>query len=432
MFIKGTILQGRVEKLIFSGLGLIRLDSKVIFVEDVIAGELVEVEIVETKKSYAVAKLLRVLEKSPLRITPRCPHFGVCGGCQLQHIQYEAQVALKADWLQETLLRIGKITLDCEIKQVPATKDYEYRRKVLLHASIEGDDVHIGYRARDPKLLVDTQVCPIFVSEQNPIISDAKKILEKFRGVYSGSIAVHLMILEENRYYIRLVFENPLPSTAQSVLDECVREFSFHCISFQDLEKDMSSGSTICQIALDGMMFYCEQDTFLQNHADQSVKLYREIVSFAKKESKGLPVLDLYCGIGITSLQIAKEGIKCLGIESVPSAIFCAEKSRTKNALNNAEFITGKVEKVLPKLKKNTYGFIVLNPPRTGLSDVVRELLLKILPKTILYVSCMPSTLARDLKEFCEKGYAIEHVSCYDMFCQTTHLESLVVLKRKE
>ncbi len=431
MFVKGQIIQGRIEKLIFSGLGLLRHEEKVIFVEDVIQQEFCEVEIIDVKKNYALAKLKKVLEKSSLRISPRCPYFGICGGCQLQHIEYSEHLSLKAEWLRETLFRIGKITLECDIAKVPAHQTYEYRRRVLLHATIDKDEVHLGFTRKDLHGICDISLCPIFVKEENPVICDAKKILQKLCGIYFGSIDVHVLKVENNQYAYRFCFEKSFGPQIVRVIEVCRREFPFYMLFFQDPTKQIPAGSPYYHIELDGMKFYFALDAFIQNHSEQSIKLYQEIVRITKKESSHMPVLDLYCGIGITTLLIAKEGIQCLGIESVPSAIHCANKSKSENNISHCEFVIGKVEKKLLQLQNNTYGLVIVNPPRTGLSGAVLELLLRMKPKAIAYISCMPSTLARDLKEFCQKGYVIEHVSCYDMFCQTTHLESLIVLKKK-
>jgi 23S rRNA (uracil1939-C5)-methyltransferase len=191
-------------------------------------------------------------------------------------------------------------------------------------------------------------------------------------------------------------------------------------------------GDCYSELDLEGLHFRFSPQTFVQNHPEQSLKIYQQICSLASQKENS-SILDLYCGFGITSLLLAKQGHRVTGIEYNPLSIQFAKENRSKNGLKDrVDFVQGDVEKALPHRLKEGKDLILVNPPRQGLSPKVRELMMKAEAKELLYVSCMPSTLARDLAEFCKQKYRIESVTIYDMFPQTAHVETLVKLTAKE
>lgn len=364
----GKKISATIEKLVFGGKGLIRHQGWVIFVEDVAAGEEVEVEITAKKKSYFEAKLLRILKKSPLRVTPPCPYYGTCGGCQLQHLDYDEQLRLKQEWLKESLQSIAKIPLDFPLAITPAKQKWGYRRKVILHGQ------KCGFYARDNTTIVPIKRCLLF-SEKN---------FECMPHVKNNKLVV--------------------------MRDE-MHQFFY------------SSQDVLCR-EIEGLSVYYNTEVFVQNDPEQSLQIYLDILSEIQEKA----ILDLYCGVGIFALLAAKRGHTVLGVELSTKAIQFAKQSAQKNKLYQASFEAMPCEQI-SRLAVENYPVWIVNPPRTGLSPEVTQIVTQKKPNRLIYISCMPTTLARDVKVLYEHGYQIEEGRVYDMFSQTTHLETVVYLK---
>jgi 23S rRNA (uracil1939-C5)-methyltransferase len=323
---------------------------------------LVEVRISKKKKSYFEAELIQILEPSPKRMTPPCPYFGRCGGCQLQHLAYETQLELKKEWLVEAFTRLAKIPVDFPVTISPAKSQWAYRRKVTLH----GDPA--GFYARDNQTIIPIKRCLIF----------SEKSLD-------GRSATLVRDSHDNFY---------------------------------------ESGKTLTE-TVDGLEIQYNAEVFTQNDPEQALTIYRDILAHVTTAS----LLDLYCGIGVLSLLAAASGKKVLGVELNDRAIQFAKKNAEKNGIKGVEFYARACEAIVD-LPIREYETWLVNPPRTGLSDKVRAIVHEIAPKELIYMSCQPATLARDLKHFYEKGYKIKEARVYDMFAQTTHLETVVYLSK--
>lgn len=324
-----------VSNIAFGGQGVIRHDGKVVFVPFVLPSEQVEFEITRSKKSHAFGKLIRVLNAHPDRITPKCEYYGSCGGCQLQHANYDLQLKIKQQFVEDALIRIGKLQ-DIQINPIIGTEhQWAYRRRIKLHT--RGNEVG-------------------------------------FMGVDGHSF---------------------VPIT--------------HCEIFSGKSLDL------------------DPDIFVQAHPEQSERLYQDLIE-AIKTLGTPPILDLYCGMGILTARLANLGCQITGIELNAKAIHWA-KANHPEPIN---WVTADVAKVTASyLKKDRPEVVLINPPRTGLNPEVLSALVKYKPKHIFYTSCMPATLARDLKVLFESGYAIKQCQPYDLFPQTTHVETVVKLECK-
>jgi 23S rRNA (uracil1939-C5)-methyltransferase len=364
---KGEYTQGTVEKVIFGGYGLIRKGLWVILVSDVAPGEEVEVQIVENKKSYSIARLVRLIRPSPFRVQPRCPYFGTCGGCQLQHLQYEEQLRLKASWLKEALERIGKLHISQDIVCKPALAKWAYRQRVVLHVQ----DGKIGFFARDNKTVVDIKSCPIF----------AKKSFERC-----------------DRSQKRLV----VCSNASRTID------------------------------IEGLRIAYSDHVFVQNSPHSFLQIYKDVLEIAGDPLDGNgKLLDLYSGIGIFSLLAARKGWQVFSVEASKKAVQLHKENMRVNAIDTIRVVSALVEDVERLVDDlQSYQIWLVNPPRTGLSQQVIQTIISQAPKQLIYISCMPSTLARDVKKLSEAGYELHVIKAYDMFPQTTHLEAVVSLQR--
>lgn len=411
--------RGIVEKVIYGASGLVRDDGLVLFVEDVLPNEEIEFEIYKKKKNHALATLVQVLRPSPDRVDPKCPYFGTCGGCQLQHIQYDAQLALKVEWLKESLKRIGGIAYPFPIKAVAAKRPYGYRKKIILRLHKSGK---IGYIGRNYDFLPIT-CCPIFLDTPNPLFSDIQKTLDDVGCSKEGSITV----LKEDSGHFALHFRyaSSLPKEAEK-LHSRLSDLGYKVVI---TARNAAIGDPILlQIDVEGITCSFSTTVFIQNDPEQFVHVYKQVALQIASAGYGGPILDLYCGVGILSLLLAKKGFETTGIELNEHAIAFAKDSAKKNAIGKARFFSAPCEKSKNYVDVSTFGVWIVNPPRVGLSPEMIELLLEALPERVFYISCDPSTLARDLS-LLRKNFEIESLHLYDMFSQTTHFETLVVLK---
>jgi tRNA/tmRNA/rRNA uracil-C5-methylase (TrmA/RlmC/RlmD family) len=336
-----------IEDLTSSGEGVGSIDGKKVFVDGALPGEQVEVEIIEDRKRYAKAKLLRIVKSSPDRRDPICPLFGTCGGCQLMHLSYEAQLKWKRKKVEEALKRIGGLDVhvsDC----VPSPDQLGYRNKIHLHQG--------GLHKRHSHEIVPIDHCYILDPSGN----------------------------------------KRLPVEGEAIIRSPLQQ-------------------------LGHLQFKIGPHDFFQVNSKQAVQLYLKAISYAQPKGK---VLDAYCGVGCLSLFAAQDADQVLGIEIEQSSVKCAEENAKLNRIKNVSFKCGRVEKLLPKL--GTFDTIFLNPPRGGVEPNVIAALRKHPPKRLVYISCDPATLARDLKAL---GFKIEEVVPFDMFPQTIHIETLVSLK---
>lgn len=370
-------VSGVVEKLALGGKGIIRTDGFVLFVPFTLPQEEVEVEVTSLKKNYGEAKLLQVLKPSAERVQPHCPYFGTCGGCQLQHMSYPAQLAHKRQIIQEAFAKIGKIDIP-PVEIVAAPKPYGYRERITLH--IQG--LEVGYRGCDPSQFIPISMCPIFLDQSSPIFDKIKSMLSKDM---EGRVEV---LKTPNDFLLRFDFKNKP--------EELV-------------EKE-----------IEGLRIQYTTGMFIQNYFEQSVKLYQEIVGKITTS----PCLDLYSGIGITSLLLAKQGIETTGVEYNKEAVRAARSNQKLNQIKQATFIVSDVLEALKgKLKNKQFESIVVNPPREGLT---KEIISHLRAPELIYISCHPATLARDSQELLAQGYRIKSVRAFDMFPQTAHVETLV------
>ncbi|MDB6081587.1 MAG: putative methyl transferase [Chlamydiia bacterium] len=420
----GQQIRTNVEKLVFQGKGLIRYEGWVIFVDDVAPSEEVVIQITAKKKSYFVGKLIEVVTPSPLRVVPLCPYFGTCGGCQLQHINYSAQIGVKQEWLQEALSH--KVALSSQLTVLPAEKEWAYRRKVTLHFIWleEEKRFQLGYYTKDNTTLLEIAVCPIFASLDDTIIVTARNFLSTLQG--SVRMEGSLTILKMNgRYLLRFFFTPNLPKNAKSALHEAPQDID---IWMESPKVKMGIDKSEFLVDALGLKVYISPRVFLQNYPEQSLELYKKVMELVQEASS---ILDLYCGVGILTLLLAKEGRPVLGIESNKESIRLAKMSALVNGIESVRFMDEPVEKVLgPHLKTKKYQSWIVNPPREGMSKEMVALVLEFRPQQIVYVSCMPATLARDLA-LLQEVYLVDQGIAYDMFPQTTHLETVVSLRRK-
>ncbi|HEY1718596.1 MAG TPA: class I SAM-dependent RNA methyltransferase [Verrucomicrobiae bacterium] len=380
-----------IHDIAFGGEGVGRVDDFVVFVPFVIVGETVEVEITEVKKNFARAKLLRVEKSSLERVTPECRYFGACGGCQYQHIAYATQLRLKHKQISDLFERVGKIPADKIAPVIPSPQPYGYRNRIMIRSQWNGPakKLVIGFIRADNNFVEDIEECKI----AEPAISEQIKNV-RANPPPKGGIKIVLRIPPEN-------WDVPPDSFFQNnffllpKLVETVRGFLVEQAS------SLSSSSS-------------------EHTGRMPVPLKRHLV-------------DLYCGVGFFGIETADLVESFVGVEYDQLAITAARKNAASRKINNGEFVSAKVEEVLPELLKKfspEKTSVILDPPRKGCLPETLRLLRETRPAQVIYVSCHPATMARDLNILCADGvFELARVQPLDMFPQTQHVECVADLR---
>ena len=426
----GTIIEGEVTALAFGGQGIIRHEGFVVFVPYTTPGDRVKCRITQKKSSFAHAELIDVITPSTQRTTPKCPYYGTCGGCQLQHIEYAAQLESKRQWIEDALKRIGGLTTISVPSVIPSKQQWMYRRHITLALRPNESTVDVGYYAVDNRSLISVVYCPIFNDSSDEIIPQVRDIASQLKCGPADAGKVSIFKREAGKYLIHFQFEF-LPKNSAQVFDRVLQRFSnWSGVLVSAPKKTIAYGDSTDLLHVETLAFKYSPQVFIQNNSEQSGNIYREICRLVDS-MHAKKVLDLYCGIGISSILLAKQGRDVLGIETNPAAIQYAKENAVMNSAT-ACFQVGSVQTVLPKiLRQESFDAVIVNPPRTGMDPRVVTALLQRAPKELIYISCMPATLARDLRLLNASGKGYEVVACqgFDMFPQTAHVETVVHLK---
>ena len=424
----GEFLEGTVDALAFGGEGIVRQEGFVVFIPFVAIGDHLRYRLTEVKKSFARGVCLEVLQPGPHRTIPRCPYFGICGGCQLQHLDYTAQMSYKHAAVVDALKRIGHLTIP-QFDLVPAHLQWAYRRHITLHLIPKAHGFAASYIGIDHHSPVTIATCPIFNEADDKVIEQLQTALQHLphSGQQNGRLTV--MKNQRGQYVLYLQFESKLKITPQALQTFWQAQSSCAGLLVDTKSKSLVFGDPYCELEIDKLRLRFTPQTFVQNHPEQSATLYREILTLVNQKPNRR-ILDLYCGFGVTSLLLAHSGHNVTAIEVNAESIALARGNANDNNTPHIQFVADDVARVLPDYAKEgkTINMVLLNPPRTGLSKEIVQALLKIKPAEILYVSCLPATLARDLAQL---DYKIRHIRAFDMFPQTAHVETLVHLESK-
>lgn len=380
----------RVERLVAGGRGLARLpDGRALMVDFAAPGELVEVAVERLHADYAEGVVTRVIEPSRSRVEPRCALFGECGGCQLQHLDYPAQLAVKEGIVREQLARIGGLA-DAPVRPVVGADDpWAYRNHVRLSTGRRFGDA--GFIHRRGRGLLRVTDCPI----ADPWVNG---VLPRVQGHARG---IHQIQLRRNA------------ATGSALIAPAVEALAGEGAADRYVEE------------LGGRYFQVSASSFFQVNSAQAERL--AALAGAELPASGELLVDAYAGVGVFAALFAGRFARVVAIEESPSALRDAEVNLA--GLANVEFRRGKVEALLPELGANP-SVVLLDPPRAGCAPEVAEALTALAPPVVVYVSCNPTTLARDLRRLVDGGYALERVTPIDMFPQTAHVECVARLAR--
>ena len=390
-----------IEKLDNFGRGITYINDKICFVDNALPNEKVEIEITKEKKKYLEAKIIKILEKSEDRIKPLCPYSNECGGCNLSHLSYEKENDFKYNKVKDLIKKF--INEDIELKGIVYDKEYEYRNKIVLH----GNNNVSGQYKKYSNDIVNIDKCLLVNNRINEIIKLLKSnSIEEATIKTSNDLSNTLLNVKGNINNIDelkskvdvLIINNKLLSTNKSIISN-----------------------------IGNNKYYLSSNSFFQVNRFLTESLYNEVLNIVKTINP-CEVLDLYCGTGTIGIYISNYCREIVGVDYNKSNIEDANKNKELNNCNNISFICNKVENIIDNYKN--IDLIIVDPPRSGLDDHTRDILKKMMSKTIIYVSCDPVTLMRDLKDLKEK-YNIKYIKPFNMFPRTYHCESVCILERR-
>jgi len=449
---KNQYIEMEFNDLGHDGEGIGKYQGFTLFVPGALPGEKAKVKVVKVTKNFAFGRLIEIIEESPDRIEPKCAIYAQCGGCQLQHFSYAAQLEQKQKHVTDNMKRIGKIEDAVIYPTIGMDNPWNYRNKAQVPFAEREGGLIAGFYAKGTHDVIDMKECIIQQEKGDWMVQTVRGIAEELGisayneqtqrgilrhvvsrvGVNTGELMLILVtngkdFKNKEQLVERIVQEIPgLTSLVQNINEEQTNVIlGFKSITLW--------GREVIYDTIGDVKFAISPRSFFQVNPEQTKVLYDKALEYA-----GLTgdenVIDAYCGIGTISLFLAQKAKHVYGVEIVPEAIEDAKKNAALNGIENVTFEAGPAEKVIPKWveKGIKADVIVVDPPRKGLDGQLIETILEIQPERIVYVSCNPSTLARDARLLEDGGYKVIKVQPVDMFPQTMHVECVVLVSRIE
>ena len=473
---KNDMVTVTIEDVGMEGEGIGKIDGFPLFIKDAVVGDTVEAKIIKSKKNYAYARVEKVVTPSPFRVEPPCKSHRQCGGCQIQALSYDRQLAFKQDKVRNNLLRIGGFS-EAEVDRVmePVVgmeNPLRYRNKAQypFGTDKQGNPITGFYAGRTHSIISNTE-CYLGREENREILQTILDYMKEYHvnaydeetgkglirhalirtGFYTGEIMVCLVINykgkqesylpRQDKLLEKLALIKGMTSVSVSINTErtnVIMGKEIHTIWGSDTITDKirvrDTGKEDMPYTGEELTFSISPLSFYQVNPMQTEKLYSLALEYAGLTGKE-SVWDLYCGIGTISLFMALRAKEVYGVEIIPQAIDDARQNAVRNHIANAEFFVGKAEEVLPAVyeKEESHpDVIVVDPPRKGCDEKCLDTMLKMAPSRIVYVSCDSATLARDLKLLCAGGYRLERVRPVDQFAHTVHVETVVLLSQRK
>lgn len=424
-----------------------------VFVKDAVIGDRIQAVITKVKKQYVFARLLELLESSPYRVEPKCPVARQCGGCTMQHISYEKQLEFKWNKVRNCLSRIGGMEQP-ELLMEPIIgmeRPWHYRNKAQFPVGRDKQgNVITGFYAGRTHTIIDTPHCYIQAEEMENIIRRVRDFLQKYNistydeeqhvglvrhiltrvGFATGEIMVCLIINGES-----LPHSDALIAELKDIPGMTSIRININQEKTNRIMGDTCRtlwGQDYITDYIGDVQYRISPLSFYQVNPVQTRRLYEKALEYADLKG-GETVWDLYCGIGTISLFLSRKAGQVYGVEIVPQAIEDAKVNAEINQIENVEFFVGKAEDVLPQQYRDNgihADVIVVDPPRKGCEEIVLETIANMKPQRLVYVSCDPATLARDVKRMGELGYCVGKVAVVDQFCQGGHVETVVLMSK--
>ena len=456
--VKNENYQVLIEDMGNDGEGIGHVQGMTVFIKDAVVGDLAEVKIVKVKKNIAYGRLMKLITPSPYRVEPVCDKAKRCGGCTMQQVSYEQQLEYKWNKVKNCLQRIGKMENVDAIMEKPAygmDDPFHYRNKAQFPVGRDKNgDVVIGFYAGRSHNIIDTESCVIGAPVNDQIVAIVRSFIEDnhistYDEETGRGLVRHILIrvgFTTKEIMVCLVTNgNKLPHS-EILIDELVKVDGMTSIclnvNMENTNRILGDkcitlwGQSYITDYIGDIKYQISPLSFYQVNPVQTNVLYNKALEYADL-SGDETVWDMYCGIGTISLFLAQKAKKVYGVEIVPQAIDDARHNAEINGITNAEFFVGKAEEVVPDIyKKGGDGshadVVVVDPPRKGCDQVLLDTLVHMAPERIVYVSCDPATLARDVKILQEKGYEAKKVAVVDQFCHSGHVETVVKLSLKK
>ncbi|MEO6050267.1 MAG: class I SAM-dependent RNA methyltransferase [Pyrinomonadaceae bacterium] len=386
----GDVVDVRIEKIVPRGFGLAFAENLTILVPLTAPGDVLRVRIREIKKRMAFAGIVEIKQSGPRRIAPPCEYFGTCGGCDFQQMSYAAQLDAKVGLVRDCLHRIGKIEYEEDISIIPSPNEFGYRSRARWH--LDREKKTIGYFRRDSHDVIDIHSCPILTPGLQSTLEYIRESMN-WDAIWNDRAEMEAATGEEGRVSI--------------------------------YSADMAEPTAELSFAVNGDTYEFSAETFFQANKF----LIPELIEAAIGDAGGDAAFDLYCGVGLFTLPMARRFAKVVGVEESSTAVEFAQKNIDNARLSNVKLVNKSVGKFLAENQKKRLDLILIDPPRSGTEKQTIVAITKLKPAQISYVSCEPSILARDLRILLDAGYSIEKITALDLFPQTHHVETLVRLK---
>ena len=447
---KNEIFTAEITGCTSQGFGVAHVEDRAVFVKGAIPGETCQIKLVKITKTAVYGRLEQVLVPSPHRTAPECPHFGLCGGCDFMHMDYALESELKRQRVSDALRRIGGVEPE-PLPMIPAPSTAGYRNKVQFPVAMTKSGPAAGFfRARTHDLIPVTH-CHIQPQEAEQVSQAVLGWMEQYHilpydeathGGYIRHIFVRKAVVTGQLMVCLVVNSETLPKSRQLVeaLRAALSDLTTVVYNVNTRPGNAILGSTYHTLfgqgciedRLCGLTFRLSPASFYQVNHHQAQVLYETAISLAGLTGRET-VLDLYCGTGTITLAMARDAGQVIGVEVVPQAIEDAQNNARRNGIENARFFCADAGQAAARLAAEGIRpeVITLDPPRKGVSPEVIDALVQMSPQRIVYVSCDPATLARDVKLLTARGYAFSQATAVDLFPRTKHVETVVLLSRE-
>ncbi|MBF0118883.1 MAG: 23S rRNA (uracil(1939)-C(5))-methyltransferase RlmD [Desulfobacterales bacterium] len=452
---KNEIVELFISDLAFGGMGVAKIDDFTIFVDHSVPMDKVSARIIKKKPNYAEAVMLKIIEPSPYRISPECKYSGYCGGCRLQHLNYDKQIEFKNKQVRDCLSHIGLIKEALVLPTLPSDEIFGYRNKMefsfcdrkyfLPDETSNNESFALGLHV--PKIfhkVLDIDKCLLLPETGNHILTDIKKLMKESNlpvyGIRSHTGFWRFLVLRysfaHDIWMINIVTSSEDKKALEPISKYLVQKYpkissivnninsKKASIAFGEYEISLYGNSVINE-KIGDYTFEISSNSFFQTNTNQAYKLYKIVEEYSALKGDET-VVDLYCGTGTIALWLAKKAKKVIGIELIESSVIDAKKNANKNNISNCQFICGDIKDTLSDINEKI-DVMVIDPPRVGMHKDVIKNIIKFSPSKIIYVSCNPSTLARDVNML-KDHYTLLEVQPVDMFPHTYHIESVAKL----
>ncbi|AYA74323.1 23S rRNA (uracil(1939)-C(5))-methyltransferase RlmD [Bacillus sp. Y1] len=449
---KNDYIEVEFEDLTHDGAGVAKVDGYPLFVKNALPGEKAKIKVIKVNKGYGFGRLEEILEQSPYRVDAPCPIYKECGGCQLQHLSYEGQLLAKEKQVRDVLTRIGKLE-NVKVHPVLGMSDpWRYRNKAQVPVGEREGGLIAGFYQQRSHEIIDMEACMIQQEKNDEIVQAVKRICTKYgvtayneqrhKGSLRHIMARHGQVTKE--VMVVLVTRTPELPNKEKIVKEIVEAVEGVKSIIQNVNSKKTNvilgdetrvlwGEEVIYDLIGNVKFAISSRSFYQVNPEQTKVLYDQALTYAELTGEET-VIDAYCGIGTISLFLAQKAKKVYGVEIVPEAIADANRNAELNGIRNVEFAVGEAEVVIPNWYKEgiVADVLVVDPPRKGCDDALLQTIIEMKPKKVVYVSCNPATLARDLRVLEDGGYTTVEVQPVDMFPHTTHCEAVAKIVLKE